>query len=125
MTYAPQNFTVWAEIPVTNLDKAIAFYDKAFQISLKKEAMGPNETAMLPTSDGMGVAGHLYPGKPAGNGAGPTVHLAIPDKMESAMERWKSAGGTVLSDPIEIPVGRFAYCLDLDGNSIGLFELKQ
>jgi predicted enzyme related to lactoylglutathione lyase len=31
------------------------------------------------------------------------------------------AGGKVVSDPIAIPAGRFAYCLDPDGNSFGLF----
>ena len=32
------------------------------------------------------------------------------------------AGGTVLSEAIEIPAGRFAYCLDTEGNSIGIFS---
>ena len=77
---------------------------------------------MFPTSNPTGVAGHLYPGKPAPDGTGPTIHLACPDTLEEALERVTKAGGRVVSDPISIPAGRFAYCLDPDGNSIGVFS---
>ncbi len=122
MSFTPEHFTVWAEIPVTDLDKAIAFYNKVFKTELKKDESGPNPMAMFPTSAPGGVAGHLYPGKPAPEGSGPTVHLASPDKLEEILERVKEAGGHVLSAPISIPAGRFAYCLDPDGNSIGVFS---
>ena len=44
------------------------------------------------------------------------------DTLEDALSRVKDAGGRVISDIITIPVGRFAYCLDTEGNSIGLFS---
>lgn len=122
MSFTPEHFTVWAEIPVTDFDRAIAFYNKVFKAGLKKDESGPNPMAMFPTSTPGGVAGHLYPGKPAPEGSGPTVHLACPDKLEDALERVKEAGGHVISPPISIPAGRFAYCLDPDGNSIGVFS---
>ncbi|WP_417480766.1 VOC family protein [Maricaulis maris] len=122
MSFKPDNFTVWVEIPVTDLDKAMEFYETVFKTELKKiEDMGPNAIAMFQTATEGGVAGHLYPGKPAADGAGPTIHLACPDSLEDTMERLDKAGGTVLSDPIAIPDGRFTYCQDPDGNSIGLF----
>ncbi|MCG8545823.1 MAG: VOC family protein [Alphaproteobacteria bacterium] len=121
MSFTPENFTVWAEIPVTDFDRAIAFYNKVFDTELHKDC-GPNPMAMFPTPNQAGVAGHLYPGKPAPAGTGPTVHLASPDKLEDALARVKDAGGEVVSDVITIPSGRFAYCLDPDGNSIGIFS---
>ncbi|MEM8731363.1 MAG: VOC family protein [Pseudomonadota bacterium] len=123
MTYHPEHFTVWAEIPVTDLDKATAFYEAVFETELKRNDMGPNPIVDFQTKGGMGVAGHLYPGVPAARGSGPTVHLSV-QGLEAAIERVKAAGGTVVSPPIEIPPGRFAYCEDLDGNSLGLFEAK-
>ncbi len=30
MSFTPENFTVWAEIPVANIDRAIAFYNTVF-----------------------------------------------------------------------------------------------
>lgn len=122
MSFTPENFTVWAEIPVTDIDRAIKFYSEVFDLDLKKDETGPNPMAMFPTSNPSGVAGHIYPGKPASDGAGPTVHFACPDKLETALERVNKAGGKVVSDAIAIPAGRFAYCLDTEGNSIGVFS---
>lgn len=122
MTHKPDHFTVWAELPVTDLDRATTFYNKVFETELQRDDNGPNPMAVFPTADGQGSAGHLYPGTPAKEGNGPTIHLAVPGKLEDAMARVTEAGGKVLSDPITIPVGRFAYAIDLDGNSIGLFE---
>jgi hypothetical protein len=41
----------------------------------------------------------------------------VPDKAAI----WFASGGEVVSPIITIPAGRFAYCLDPDGNSFGLF----
>ena len=122
MSFTPEHFTVWAEIPATNLDRAVAFYNAVFDTELTKDETGPNPVAMFPTSTPGGVAGHLYPGKPAPDGSGPTIHLACPDDLEDALARVTEAGGKVLSDPITIPPGRFAYCLDTEGNSISIFS---
>ncbi|WP_305986385.1 VOC family protein [Roseibium sp. MMSF_3544] len=126
MTFTPDHFTVWMEIPVVDLEKAIAFYNDVFQTELKLITdMGPNPIAMFMTKDEKtGTAGHLYPGKPAEKGSGPTIHLLCPDGLEATMERFVKAGGEVVSDPIGIPAGRFAYGIDPDGNSIGLFEFQ-
>lgn len=119
MTNRP--FVVWAEIPVTDLQKSIEFYNAVFGYDLQINTDGPNPTAMFFGDDGS-VGGHLYPAKPAAAGTGSTVHLAVPDTVEAAMKRCIDAGGKVVSDPTAIPPGRFAYALDLDGNSIGLFQ---
>ncbi|MEM9047394.1 MAG: VOC family protein [Pseudomonadota bacterium] len=121
MTHTPTNFTVWTEIPVRDLDRAARFYGAVFGTELTRQVMGPNETAIFPTQAPGGIAGHLYEGKPAGDGTGPTIHLALPDSLEAGLARLREAGGQVLSEPIAIPFGRFAYCTDPDGNSIGLF----
>lgn len=124
MSFSPPNAVVWSEIPVTDMKKAMAFYEAVFDYDMKLDERGPNPMAMFPVSDDatQGAHGHLYPGKPAAPGTGPTLHLAIPDKLEEAMARFEKAGGKVVSPPITIPPGRFAYGLDPDGNSIGLFE---
>lgn len=122
MTFMPDNFTVWMEIPVSDLDKAVSFYNGVFKTELKVVTdMGPNHIAMFPTKDPNGIAGHLYPGKPPAKGTGPTIHIAYPDVLEDTMERFTKLGGEVVSDPIAIPAGRFAYGIDPDGNSIGMF----
>ena len=122
-TNLPKNAAAWFEIPVTDMAKAKAFYGAVIQAELVDQNEGPNPMAIFPVADMQSaVSGHLYPGKPAGSGSGNTVHLTIPDKLEEAMKRVGEAGGSVVSPVITIPAGRFAYCLDPDGNSIGLFS---
>ena len=121
MSFTPDNALVWGEIPVRDLDRGMAFYSEVFGYDLKSEDAGPNPVAYLPSGQ-PGIAGHLYPGEPPAPGAGPTLHLAVPDTLEAAAERCWKAGGTVKSEPIAIPMGRFQYVEAPDGNSIGLFE---
>ena len=112
-----------AEIPVSDLNKAARFYAEVFGWQMKRDDAGPNPVVNF-TAAMSNASGHLYPGKPANNGDGPTVHLVLPDKLEDGISRCQKAGGTVISPVIDIPPGRFAYALDPDGNSIGLFEPK-
>ena len=114
---------VWSEVPVTDMDRAIGFYNTVFGWQMSVDKTGPNPMADFgSTTDTVG--GHLYPGTPAADGSGPTVHIAVPDRLEDAADRCRDAGGTVVTDPIAIPAGRFVYVTDPDGNSIGLFEPK-
>jgi predicted enzyme related to lactoylglutathione lyase len=120
-SFTPVNAAVWFEIPVTDIARAKAFYGAVLQTELKDDNTGPNPMSLFPTMNGLSVGGHLYPGKPAKGGAGNTIHLAAPEPLEDSLERWKKNGGKVVSEIITIPPGRFAYCEDPDGNSIGLF----
>ena len=122
MSFSPANAVVWAEIPVVDLAKGIAFYNAVFGYDLQIMEMEPNDIAMLPMPDDESTAGHLYPGKPAPRGEGPTVHLRVPDSLEEASQRCEQAGGTVIAPPIPLPNARFQYIEDPDGNSIGLFQ---
>ena len=122
MPYSRENVLAWAEIPVSDIKAATAFYNAVFDFGATILSQEPNDTAMLSMN---GIAAHLYPGKPAGDGSGPTLHLGVEGKLEDTAERWKKAGGQILCDPISIPPGRFVYGLDPDGNSIGLFESAQ
>ncbi|MDX8347171.1 VOC family protein [Cognatiyoonia sp. IB215446] len=117
---AARNIMVWGEIPVTDMEKAVAFYNEVFGYEMTIDNSGPNPMAML--GGVMETAGaHLYPGTPAKDG-GNTIHIDLPDTLEAGIERCKAAGGEVVSPPISIPSGRFVYAKDLDGNSIGLYE---
>jgi uncharacterized protein len=126
MPNPPHSAVVWAEIPVTDLPRAMAFYASLLGHPLTLDETGPNPIAMFAYDDPAGgTGGHLYPGKPAVAGSGPTVHLGLPGTVEAAMELCTKGGGRVVSPVITIPPGRFAYATDPDGNSIGLFEANR
>lgn len=120
-SFVPEHAAVWFEIPVTDMARAKDFYGAVLQNELTDEEGGPNPMARFKAAGENSVAGHVYPGKPAADGSGNTIHLSVAAPLEEAMERVTANGGKVLSPPISIPAGRFAYCLDPDGNSIGLF----
>jgi predicted enzyme related to lactoylglutathione lyase len=124
MSFTPTHPVVWVEIPVSDMEAARRFYEAVFGWALRPNSDGPNPMLDIPSADPAGgVAGHLYPGKPAGEGRGPTIHLAVDGDVEAAADRVRAAGGTVLPMPPEtIPPGRFIYAIDPDGNSLGLFE---
>ncbi|WP_422376104.1 VOC family protein [Roseibium sp.] len=111
----------WCEIPVSDFDKSIEFYCHVFDYVMELDRSGPEPFVIL-NNDMSGVGAHLFAGRPAGNGRGPRIHLVVPDNLEAAIERCKARGGEVLSDPRDIPPGRFVYALDPDGNGISLFE---
>ena len=94
MSFAPDNSVVWMEIPVRDIDRGIAFYKTVFAYDLKRDDTGPNPMAVFPTKEGSGVSGHLYPGEPSPSGAGPTIHLLVPDSLEETADRCEKAGGT-------------------------------
>jgi predicted enzyme related to lactoylglutathione lyase len=121
ITSKKQHTVAWTEIPVTDLERSMAFYGAVLDQPLTRNDEGPNPMADFASEPG-GVAGHLYPGTPAAAGTGPTVHLSVPGTVEEAAARCEKAGGTLVGPVVSIPPGRFQYATDLDGNSIGLFE---
>jgi len=124
MTEHATNRLVWTEIPVTDLDRACAFYGKILGEPLKRDDTGPNPMAILPYSGTLGAAaGHLYPGTPAKKGEGITAHLATPFELDDAMAKVGEAGGEIASDVITIPAGSFFYAIDTEGNSLGIFKI--
>ena len=88
---------VWAEIPVSDMARAKAFYASLLGAPLVDEDAGPNPLAMLPRSGEDEVGGHLYPGKPAAKGTGPTIHLRVAGELSDAMARVRDGGGEVVS----------------------------
>jgi hypothetical protein len=125
MGFQPEHFVCWAEIPVTDMERAMAFYSAVTGADLELDTSGPNPMANLRPKDmNNGVGGHLYPGKPAARGEGPTIHLVAEGRLEDVMERVTAAGGQVVSPPITIPPGRFFYAIDPFGNSVGFFERR-
>lgn len=121
MSEKGMNFVVWTEIPVSDMARGMDFYSAVFKLEMMMDETGPNPVAMFGPDDKMGVAGHLYPGKPATDGSGPTIHLLCPDTLDATADRIKANGGEVLSPVITIPPGSFFYAQDPDGNSFGAF----
>ncbi|MEO0543886.1 MAG: VOC family protein [Pseudomonadota bacterium] len=119
--------SVWFEIPVTDLHRAQTFYEAVLNTKMIRttDPSTPNEMVWFNDPQAPVASGHLYPGDPASEGKGNTIHMLAIEPLEDVMPRVEAAGGKIVSPIIDIPAGRFVYTTDPDGNSIGLFNWKQ
>jgi uncharacterized protein len=116
------NQVVWVDIPVADLDRAIAFYSGVLDAPVTREG-GPGFLfGLLPHSE-HGVGGCLVP-ESAGNApsrAGPLVYLNAGGRLHDAVRAAQAAGGTVLQAVHQIGEhGWRAIVLDSEGNRIAL-----
>jgi len=116
----------WFEIPVTDLDRAQAFYEKLFATTLRREPMGEVTLAVF-GYDEPGVGGCLIAGDsvaPPSQG-GTIVYLNAQPSLDAVLDRVQAAGGVITTPKVTLPgdMGCFAHIADSEGNRIGLHAL--
>jgi predicted enzyme related to lactoylglutathione lyase len=113
----------WFEIPATDLDRAVTFYETVVAARLQREAMGPMQMAVFPHAESQpsGALVRAQGYQPHEHGA--VVYLNL-DDIRPALERVPAAGGTVLLPLTQLPdeAGVFAQIRDSEGNRVGLFS---
>ena len=113
----------WFEIPVTDMDRAITFYEPVMQVVLKREQLDVAELAIFP-HEGEETGGALakFEGiTPSPQGAIIYLHT---DHLGATLERIISAGGECVFGPYELPrgIGTIALFIDSEGNRVGLLQ---
>jgi predicted enzyme related to lactoylglutathione lyase len=114
------NRIVHFEIPIDNPERATAFYQKCFGWTFQKWE-GPTEYWLVTTGpvDQPGINGGLLRRQPGMV----TTNTVQVDNVDDAMATVLANGGTQTVPKMEIPgVGWVAYCLDTEGNMLGLFQ---
>lgn len=117
------NTIVWADIPVTDMDRARAFYGAVLQADIELMP-GMEDVALLP-GDPMGgeVSGDLVKSESRKPGdGGVTIYLDSKGDPAGMIERAVAAGGQVgmpVSDMGEM-VGFIGFFIDSEGNRIGV-----
>ncbi len=119
------NPVVYFEIPVTDINRAIKFYNTVFHFDFDKENIDNNEMALFPFSDeNSGISGALAKGeiyKPTKDG------VVIYFKTENIDETIKMAisnGGQILYPKTDNGIGLVAEFEDTEGNRIALYQTK-
>jgi len=116
----------WFEIPVKNLDRAIKFFEKVFDVRLSPEEMGGMKMALFPfTQDAPGAAGSLIKGESyEPSHAGTVVYFTVEDILE-ALRRINANGGKTLMPKTAIgQYGFIAQYEDTEGNRLALHSTK-
>jgi predicted enzyme related to lactoylglutathione lyase len=115
---------VWFDIPVSDMDRAIRFYERVTQTKLDRLALPTGEeTALFKPKGQGGVTGCLFRSphdKPSEFGS--RVYFNAEPTIESWITRIEDAGGRIVVPKTEISPERgfFAYFIDSEGNRVGL-----
>lgn len=119
-----KNQVVWVDIPVIDLDRAIAFYSKMLGEPVEKINNGGLVAGILSHTEG-GNGGCLYTSPdhlPSSNG--PMIYLNAEGRLTKALEAVKSNKGKVLKEIHSIgPHGFCAVVLDSEGNRIAIHSM--
>ena len=113
---------VWVDIPVVDLDRAIAFYTAVLGTAVTREG-GPGFSFGLLAHGGSDVAGCLYLADDdnAPSPRGPLVYLNVDGRIGDAERAVTSNGGQVVRAKHAIgPHGYRAIVLDSEGNRVAL-----
>ena len=120
------NLANWFEIPVKDLDRAIKFYEKVFDVKLSPEDMGGMKMALFPfTQDAPGAAGALIKGESyEPSHAGTVVYFSVEDIPET-LRRINANGGTTVMPKTGIgQYGFIAQYEDTEGNRLAIHSMK-
>jgi predicted enzyme related to lactoylglutathione lyase len=123
----PENPLTYFEIPVTDLERAIRFYEIVFDCKLDQSTIDGNEMAIFPgTPRAPGCIGALAKGptyKPYMDGARIYFHT---DDIEGILEIVVSSGGKIEYPKTSIgELGSVAEFFDTEGNRIALHSPKK
>lgn len=123
-----ENAVGWFEIPVSNMDRAIKFYETVFNVKLNAQPMGSIVMAWFEHhKDSYGAGGALvyheefY--KPSMNGA--LVYFNCED-LSNELSRIEKEGGKIIQEKTLIAeeVGYMAIFIDTEGNRVALHSRK-
>ncbi|MCB0571341.1 MAG: VOC family protein [Phaeodactylibacter sp.] len=120
------NVVGWFEIPVADMDRAVAFYEAVMGYSLNRQKMGPLDMAWFPwVESGIGSPGSLVHHeefyKPSADGA-LVYFTAFSGDLSNELSRVAANGGKVLITKTLIAedYGYMGVFLDTEGNRVAL-----
>lgn len=103
------------EIGCAQRDGAVEFYSKLF--GWKTRQMGP---VVSVDTGSKGIGGNITTlGYQAFQYT--MFYVAVRD-LDDTLQRALNLGGKIMVPPVKIPTGTFAWILDLEGNTIGLWQ---
>ena len=122
----------WFEIPVLDMDRAVKFYNKVFQIEINKQQFGPTAMGWFPfptDSEAKGSGGSLIHNpehyKPSEEGS-LVYFTSHSGDINDELSRIEAAGGEILKPKTRISEdhGYMALFKDTEGNRVALHSLK-
>lgn len=120
------NIVGWFEIPVSDMERAIKFYETVFEIKLERHKLGETDMAWFPwIENANGSAGSLVYNPEFYY---PSVHgiivyfTALSGDLQNEICRVEQAGGKVLREKtlISKDIGYMGLIVDSEGNRVAI-----
>ena len=124
MTDITKNSVHWFEIPVLDMDRAKAFYEKVFDLEIAVTQMGEDLCGWFPSyPNEPGSSGSLIKGKSyTPSHSGTLVYFSVKEILDIT-GKVEGIGGKILSPKFSI--GEHGYCAvleDTEGNRLGIHQ---
>jgi len=122
-----QNMVAWFEIPVTDMDRAKAFYESVFKIEINSQDIGGVMMGFFPANpEAPGAMGSLMKYDsyiPSHEGS--LIYFSSED-VQIELARIKESGGEILQEKTQISpeIGFMGMFQDTEGNRIALYSQK-
>lgn len=117
------NPIAYVEIPVTDMDRAIAFYQAVFQLELERQEIDGYAMALFPAGDGRGATAALAKGDVyVPSRTGPILYFRTAS-IDATLARALASSATILYPKKD--VGEFGFVAefaDSEGNRIALTQ---
>ncbi len=112
----------WFDIPATDFNRAVTFYETVLGQSLIRENMLGAQMAIFPAKAGETTGAIIARDRATPGTSGSTIYLKAGKDVSTALSRVEKAGGKVMHPKTFIKEGwgYFAIILDSEGNKIGL-----
>jgi predicted enzyme related to lactoylglutathione lyase len=117
------NAVNWFEIPATNFERAVTFYETILDANMHQESFDNQPNALFPHTRGEGIGGAIIPEnevQPLSAGAMVYMNAQTPDNLDQILSRVEAAGGTIVRPKTSLgPIGYIAMIRDVEGNLVG------
>lgn len=113
---------------IRDMDKAKAFYTETLGLPVVEELSGPAFVALRPSGGSLlalqdATAARLPPKNETQPGS---VELSFAvDDVDATWHHWKEKGVEIVTDPTDMPFGRYFMARDPEGHYLSAYRLAQ
>jgi len=123
-----KNAINWFQIPVTDMNRAIKFYNTILSADISAVDVMGTKVALLPyEKENGGVGGALYAGQEfTPSYKGTLVLLNAGDNLSKVLSKVEVAGGKIVfpKTKLQNSTGYIARIIDTEGNQVGLHSFN-
>ena len=121
-----KNLAVWFEIPVNDMERAKAFYEKVFELPIQVQKFDEAEMGFFPMEGWSNTGALTKHPQMTPSPDGVVLYLDGGEDLQPVQDRVEPAGGKVIIPKMKLPedFGFMAMFFDTEGNKIGLWSPK-